>query len=197
MKIALTFDDGPSDITNDLVQVLQENGEIKATFFVMGASLTPERETVTRTLVNAGHKIGNHSDTHPHFSELSPEQIINEQIRPVEEKLDRILRRHYSMVLVRPPYGDSSHKVNVALMDAGYIPTFWNIDPKDWDKATTSAEIVENVKRAVANLQERDHEYAIIVLHDHNREDTGANTLAALPIIIRELKKANHRFFNL
>ena len=68
--LALTFDDGPSDLTPDVVRVLSRYG-VPATFFVLGEKMASMPEIV-RSVADAGHGIGIHGWTHTAFTELDP-----------------------------------------------------------------------------------------------------------------------------
>src|SRR5437763_8603475 len=63
--IALTFDDGPSESTPALLEILGKYGA-PATFFQCGANVRRVPE-IARQVASAGHEIGNHSDSHPYF----------------------------------------------------------------------------------------------------------------------------------
>src|SRR5580658_2975401 len=63
--IALTFDDGPSESTPELLELLHGLG-VQATFFQCGANVR-RLPGIAREVIAAGHEIGNHSDTHPYF----------------------------------------------------------------------------------------------------------------------------------
>ena len=64
--LALTFDDGPSESTPELLEILNRHS-IKATFFQCGANVR-RLPRVAQEVALQGHEIGNHSDTHPLFS---------------------------------------------------------------------------------------------------------------------------------
>src|SRR5215469_11129473 len=64
--VALTFDDGPSESTPRILEILERH-QVPATFFQIGANV--ERlPAVARSVAEAGHTVGNHSHTHPLFS---------------------------------------------------------------------------------------------------------------------------------
>jgi len=60
--VALTFDDGPTEYTRDVLKTLQEK-DIKATFFVMGSELQ-KKPQIGEAIVLAGHELGNHTYSH-------------------------------------------------------------------------------------------------------------------------------------
>src|SRR5580704_5688945 len=74
--LALTFDDGPCESTPQLLEILQKHNA-RATFFMCGKNV--ERlPHIARAVADAGHEIGNHSDTHPRFDFCSTEFIYRE-----------------------------------------------------------------------------------------------------------------------
>src|SRR5579871_3124498 len=74
--LALTFDDGPSESTPALLEVLAKHG-VRATFFMCGKNVRRLPE-VARQVHAQGHEIGNHTDSHPRFDFKSPDYIYRE-----------------------------------------------------------------------------------------------------------------------
>src|SRR5262245_59369372 len=70
----LTFDDGPHPVQTDRVMKILEDSGIKATFFVIGENAKNHKRLVKKAF-DAGHRIGNHTYTHPHLSKLSEAKI--------------------------------------------------------------------------------------------------------------------------
>jgi peptidoglycan/xylan/chitin deacetylase (PgdA/CDA1 family) len=102
--VALTFDDGPStERTPYVLDVLKAKG-IKATFFLQGSHAERYPDLVRR-IRDEGHVIGNHSYSHPHFRDLSPQQAEDEIVRT-----NRILEQITGTkpVLFRYPFGEAS-----------------------------------------------------------------------------------------
>ena len=76
--VALTFDDGPSPFTPDLLKTLDQ-AKIKATFFVLGKSINEENGKGTlKATFDAGHQIALHSNTHADMNTLTAKQIQSE-----------------------------------------------------------------------------------------------------------------------
>ncbi len=63
MKLALTFDDGPSQWTGEILDLLREH-DARATFFLIGQRVR-ERPDDVRSILEAGHEVGSHTMTHP------------------------------------------------------------------------------------------------------------------------------------
>ena len=148
-KVALTFDDGPSEYTMELSRGLKERG-VQATFFLLGENMEDRREMVEQ-LVKDGHLIGNHSYHHVQLNKLSKEAAKGEI-----EKTNQLIREWTGEdPLYRPPYGAWSQELeNVVDM----IPVFWNVDSLDWK--------LQNKERVLCCLSGQVEEGDMILMHD-------------------------------
>lgn len=170
--VALTFDDGPSFHTEGLLDILKERN-VKATFFVLGAQVRIQSETVLR-MFQEGHQIGNHTWDHPNLTKLSDDQI-REQLQLTDNLVAQIIGE--STPFLRPPYGAYNDKVLAA---SGLPIIFWSVDPLDWkdrDAEIVAARIIEAPVGA------------IILSHDIHK-----STVDAVPVIIAALKSRGIRF---
>lgn len=106
----LTFDDGPSQNTKDILNILKENN-IKATFFVLGSQVKIFPETTNR-IYNEGHYIANHGYTHK-YSEIyqSPEEVLNEYNQCNQIVASTINKPEYNSHLFRFPGGSIRRKI--------------------------------------------------------------------------------------
>ena len=105
-KIAVTFDAAWSaEDTDEIIGILKKHNA-KATFFAVGDWVEKNPDAVKK-LYNAGHEIGNHSDTHPSFSQINREEIKSE-ILNCNKKIERITG--VEPKLVRAPSGDYDNK---------------------------------------------------------------------------------------
>ncbi len=150
-KIALTFDDGPSDAcTGRLLDGLKERN-VKATFFVIGKN-AKENPKLTRRIHNEGHLIGNHTYSHIEMSKVTEKEARKE----LEAASDIVyaLTGQYPEYM-RPPYGECSRSLEDSL---DMILVRWTIDPLDWKTENTD----KIVHKVVTQAQEND----IILLHD-------------------------------
>jgi peptidoglycan/xylan/chitin deacetylase (PgdA/CDA1 family) len=177
--VALTIDDGPVKQTAEVLDLFKKY-DVKATFFVLGQNAKKYPELLKR-MVEEGHEIGNHSWNHPQFDNMTAAQI-NKQL----DDTDKVIEKATGIkpVLVRTPYGqgmlDSEKRVRQVLKKRGNPLILWSIDPNDW-KASTSATascIVGGARKG-----------SIILTHD-----TGAETRAAYPTIIKKLQKKGFKF---
>src|SRR5208337_5367971 len=185
-EVALTFDDGPDpQWTPKILDVLKRENA-KATFFVIGLS-AEKFPSVLQRIFHEGHEIGNHTFTHPDISGISRRYMmveLNLTERLFEAKLG------VKPVLFRPPYSidqepdtaDEVRPLEVA-QQMGYITVGDKIDPNDWrdDPRPTPEQIAESV---LEQAQRRGG--GIVLLHDGG--GYRAQTVAALPLIIRELR---------
>jgi peptidoglycan/xylan/chitin deacetylase (PgdA/CDA1 family) len=130
-EILLTFDDGPHlKWTPILLDYLKE-AEIKAVFFVLGQCVAAKggREIVKRAF-DEGHRIANHSYSHPDLTKLSEEKVRKE-ILSTEELIRELMG---PQKLFRPPYGAHNSTVDRVLRELGYTTMLWSVDPEDWKK---------------------------------------------------------------
>ena len=123
-KIAITFDDGPSNKSKELVDLLEEL-DIVATFFILGCNASKYKEEL-KYIYAHGHEIGNHSYSHPDFKKITIEEGLAEI-----EKTQQIIYKtilHYPRVF-RFPYGS----VNKEILKRIDMPAIlWNADSLDW-----------------------------------------------------------------
>ncbi|MEV0638666.1 polysaccharide deacetylase family protein [Streptomyces sp. NPDC050619] len=166
--VGLTFDDGPSGNTTNLLNALKQNG-LRATMFNQGqyAAANPAQ---VRAQVDAGMWVANHSYTHPHLTQLSQAQIDSEISRTQQAIANA---GGGTPKLFRPPYGETNATVKSVAARYGLTEIIWDVDSQDWNGASTDA-IVQAAGR-LTNGQN-------ILLHDWS-----ANTLAAIPRIAQGL----------
>ncbi|WP_071396350.1 polysaccharide deacetylase family protein [Bacillus tuaregi] len=181
--VYLTFDDGPSALTGQFLDVLKEHN-IKATFFMQGSNLlnTCYQEIVKRA-VKEGHYIGAHSMTHN-----SNELYQNKQFVP-EMKETLALIYHITgskSKLVRPPYGSvpglEPEEIRNQIVDAGIKVWDWTIDSYDWKLKDHPDQIITNIKNQTTEKVE------VILMHEKSQ------TLQALPDIIQFYKEQGYEF---
>lgn len=171
--VALTFDDGPSKYTNEILDILKDN-DICATFFVLGNKVPYGQETLLKMLEN-GNEIGNHTYNHKWLAHLDEIEIKN-QISKTQEVIFEYTR--YLPKVFRPSYGDIPKEMR---KEINLEVTLWNVDTLDW-KLKNKTQII---KRATRNTKDGD----IILMHD-----TYKRTKDALPEIINTLKKKGFQF---
>lgn len=181
-NIALTFDDGPNGkYTEQVLDILKKNN-IKVTFFVCGDSTALDPDLVKEEY-DMGNEIGNHTFSHPNLAKLSDTEVKKE-LTKANDEIYKAINKY--PVLFRPPYGSSSARVNQILSQLGFKKITWDYMVDDYDIGKTTAD------KIASQVISHAHSGAIIDMHDGggNRE----KTIAALPIIIAELKKQNYDF---
>jgi peptidoglycan/xylan/chitin deacetylase (PgdA/CDA1 family) len=173
--VALTFDDGPTLLTGQLLDILDRVG-VPAVFFNMGVFIEQRPDDV-RAMVAAGHQVGNHTMTHAHLSALSPAEQLAE-IRSTSEAHEAVTGD--GLELFRPPYGDTNPAVRAVAADEGLTEVLWNADSRDFE-ATSVEEILE----ASTSMEDG----GILLLHDGK-----PLTIAAVPQIVDHYHRAGMCF---
>jgi len=154
--VFLTFDDGPHEKQTDRVLRTLSDHKINATFFVVGQNAANFRQIVSRVAAG-GHRIGNHSYSHPDLTRLSAEEIESE-IMKTEKLIAPYLGKEK---LLRPPYGAHNSLVDRVAKDLGYQLCFWNVDTLDWNESYRPDGWVSH---GVAQFKGRDK--TIVLNHD-------------------------------
>lgn len=187
-KVYLTFDDGPSSNTDNILDILDTYG-VKATFFVTGKD-GAKAEASYRRIVEEGHTLGMHSYTHDYSVIYASEEAFMEDM----EKLQRYL---YDVTGVQSTYirfpGGSSNKVSDVDMrllitdvhEAGMEYFDWNVSSQDASsKPLTKEEILDNCLNSIERFQN-----CIILMHDAGSKDS---TVEALPELIEHIQAMEH-----
>ncbi len=171
--IALTFDDGPSSYTEEIISILKENDAV-ATFFILGNKVKTY-ENVLRKSLEYGNELGNHTFNHKWLTKLNDEDI-KKQIQDTQDIIYETLG--YTPVLFRPSYGSINKRVR---NDISLEVVLWNIDTMDWKYKSVS----KIRDRATMNAEDG----SIILMHE-----TYERTKKALPEIIQILKEKDFVF---
>jgi peptidoglycan-N-acetylglucosamine deacetylase len=176
--VALTFDDGPGRDTMAIVRALRAL-RARGTFYVIGRQIDEEPEAL-RAIVRSGSAIGNHTWSHPDLRTLSDE-AIREQVAATRDAIRRVAG--VDAVTLRPPYGGLDTRVLGALAPLGLATVLWDLDPDDWRGLPADA--------ITRHVLDEAHPGSIILLHDGGGDR--AQTLAALPAIVRGLRARGYR----
>ncbi len=171
--VALTFDDGPSEDTAEILDVLAERG-VPGTFFVIGQQVE-KYPALARRIVDEGHEIGNHSYSHPIYlyrrGSETRRQLANTQ---------EIIREATGVKprFARPPCGVRTPAYFAAARELGLTTIQWSVAGFDW-KDLAASEIAEKVVAGAGPG-------AIILLHDGDSENKSSRraTAEALPLMI-------------
>lgn len=173
--LALTFDDGPSEITPRILAALDAAGG-RGTFFMVGERLDAYAGIV-RQVAAQGSEIAVHSWTHRDLTRLR-DSTARREIENTGNAIERIAG--VKPKLLRPPYGSTSKKLRGICGELGLAVITWNVDPEDWK--TRSA---ESTYRQIIS-QARDG--AIILSHD-----LYASTGDAMTRVIVELTRQGYQ----
>jgi peptidoglycan/xylan/chitin deacetylase (PgdA/CDA1 family) len=176
--VALTFDDGPSAYTTDVIRVLKRK-KVKATFFVLGNQI-PGREGVLRRQLKLGYEIGDHSFNHAAYAGGGAE--ATRQFRRTNARIRRATG--FTPCLFRPPYGSYNRDLVGRARARGMMTIVWDVDPQDW-ATPGSGTIYRRIVRAVSPG-------SIVLMHDGG--GPRRQTVAALPRVIDTLRARGYRF---
>lgn len=182
----LTFDDGPSAYTSQILSVLQSKG-VPATFFVVGKNAAA-RPSLVQQEHGAGQGIGNHTWDHPDLTTLSSDQVRTE-LQSTSDEIANLTGT--APVLWRPPFGAVNDNVTQIASSLGLSMRLWDVDSSDWTMPGVNA-IVSNVVSTVKPN-------AIILFHDGSPGDDEdrSQTVAALPTVIDSLRSVGYSFGSL
>lgn len=192
--VALTFDDGVSDYTEDLLKILKREG-VLATFFVLGKTIDPKGDSkwrrnrqILKNIWQSGMDVGSHSYDHPSFPSISKDDI-EYQMEKTDELLQEVLG--VSTTMMRLPYGDYSSEVVRFLQKMGYRIIQWNIDSDDWRmEHDHPPALARHVDRMISS--DPDNNNYIILEHDTYR-----NTVANQLQIIKDIKRKGYRLVSM
>jgi peptidoglycan/xylan/chitin deacetylase (PgdA/CDA1 family) len=127
--IMLTFDDGPHPATTPVLLNLLEEFGARATFFLIGANCRKYPHLV-QAIHDAGHIIGNHTDSHSPMTFMSTSQIEKE-ITGTNTAIEEIIGE--APHIFRPPFGIMDYRAGKLLQELGMTPVYWGAAPEDWD----------------------------------------------------------------
>lgn len=151
-SVALTFDDGPSESTPKILEILDMH-RVRATFFQCGANIR-RIASVAREVEAAGHEIGNHSDSHPLCCFQSAPSILDE-FRRAQGTIEEVLR--VRPTLVRAPFGVRWFGFREMQRRLNLLGVMWTVLGKDWSQpaGAIAARVLGKVRPG-----------AIVCLHD-------------------------------
>ncbi|MGM7723923.1 polysaccharide deacetylase family protein [Metabacillus sp. Hm71] len=179
--VALTFDDGPTNKTDDILKILHEKN-IKATFFLTGKEIEENFEEAKK-IFNAGHEIGNHTYSHQRMVFKSP-SFVKDEI----EKTDKLIRKtgYSGEILFRPPNGKKLLLLPKYLADNDRKSILWDIEPE------TDPEIGADSEKIVQYVNDHVENGSIILLHV--MYDSRQESLESVEGIINELTEQGYEF---
>lgn len=188
--VYLTFDDGPSENTIKILDILKEKN-VKATFFPIGNN-SDFAKSVYKRIIDEGHTIGNHTFSHNYATIYSSVHAYKTDFY----KLQNLIKETTGVTptIYRFPGGSNNtvHRnygpknlipsIIQELNKEGFIHVDWNVDSLDASKVKQNKQVIIN---SVLN-NSKNKKHSIILFHDSQAKTT---TAEALPYIIDELKK--------
>lgn len=194
-KAYLTFDDGPSRNTKDILDILKQNN-IRATFFVLGSQVEVFPETTNR-IYNEGHFIANHGYSHKYSSIYqTPEQILNEYNKCNQIVANTINVPEYNSHLFRFPGGSVGGKYATVKNQAIPLLEQNNILYIDWNCLTGDSEKTNPTEEYLMNNLQNTSQGKnglVILMHDSQAKRI---TVDFLPKVIDYLKQQGYEFDN-
>lgn len=189
----LSYDDGPSPYTPQLLDYLEENN-LKSTFFVVG-SRALSRPDLLRYEYMTGHQLSVHTWSHPALTTLTNEQIALE-LGWTKEVIRQITG--VTPVTMRPPYGDIDDRVRAICKKLNLTPIIWtstsaeqNYDTNDWQIGAgkvSAAEVTYNFEQILKNASQLDTGY-IVLAHDLYKQSVELATEVVLPAALQQQPK--------
>ena len=171
--VALTFDDGPSKYTDQILDILKKYNAC-GTFFLIGNKVEFYSDTLRRML-EEGSEIGNHSYDHKLLTRLSKE-AFQEEINKTQMAIKKVTG--FTPTLFRPTYGGYNNTLK-SYTDLKFV--LWDVDSRDWQvksKEKILKNVLPNVKSGSIVLMHDNHEYSVNALED----------------MIESLKKQGYKF---
>lgn len=175
--MALTFDDGPSSYTEEILKVLADKG-VKATFFNLGKEAAA-KPSLAKAIVDGGHELASHTNQHQNLPTLDRDSLRSE-ITDAATKLGDASGTTPQMI--RAPYGEFTEVEWARAGDLISCNVLWNIDTLDW-KLPGAQAITSMVLNNAFNG-------AIVLMHDGG--GNRSQDVAALPGIIDGLQKQGY-----
>jgi len=191
-QIFLTFDDGPSKLTPEILDILKQYN-VKATFFVMGRNVDLHPE-ITKRAYEEGHFIANHSYTHE-YSKLysSVQNVVNEYNRTEKAIQDAIGVSAYHSYLFRFPGGSSGGHYDSLKARARETLDKLGVAYTNWNCMTGDAEGKNTVEAQLKTLYETAEDETSLVILMHDASDKKA-TVETLPKIIEHYQALGYEF---
>lgn len=177
--VALTFDDGPSSTTTQVLDVL-EKYNVKATFFLIGNQINMDVLPIMQRQVRMGCELANHSYNHSNMAGMSSYQI-QQEVNATTSAIKNAV--NYDVKFFRPPYISVSNTMYQNI-DLAFIQ---GIGCNDWESSVSASQRANAVLNSVSDG-------SIVLLHDMQGNQA---TVDALPTIIEGLKNQGYTFVTL
>ena len=174
-KIAITFDDGPTEYTASILNILKKYN-VKATFFCVGIQIEKNPAVVER-IISDGHIVGNHTYSHSNGIGFFSTKKVIEEIQKNDKLIKSIIGK--SPLLFRPPFGVTNPRFARAIASTKHKVIGWNIRSLDT--------VINDEKKIVKRIKRKIKPGGIVLLHD-----TSSKTANALEQLLLFLKLENY-----
>ncbi len=173
--IAITFDDGPTQYTDQVLEILEKN-HAKASFFLIGQNAEKNPEKVKK-IIEKGHIIGNHTQTHSNQIGFFNSKKILHEIEACNKVIFKICEKKLN--LFRPPFGVTNPNIAKGIKNTDMQTIGWNIRSLD-TKIKDEEELYQRINKRIKPG-------SIILLHD-----TSQHTINVLERLLRRLHELNY-----
>ena len=200
-EIFLTFDDGPSENTREILKILKEE-DVHATFFDIGYALKDNKENqeLLKQEIDQGNAVAGHSFSH-NYKTLYPGNSVDvnkfmSELNETNEIMKSVLGKNFNARVIRMPGGYMSRRYyrdpNLKALDEAFAKD--NIVSIDWDAETGDATgrhytVEQYVENSAKNINTLNH--VILLMHDAAAKK---ETVQALPAIIKFYKEHGYAF---
>ncbi|MCP2247289.1 polysaccharide deacetylase family protein [Lentzea aerocolonigenes] len=188
--VALTFDAGANAAGLPSILRTLADQRVHATFFLTGDFAQADPGHV-QAILAAGHRVGNHSMTHPYLTRLPDNEIAGELT-----KAEQVLLRTGAdpRPLFRFPYGDRDARTIAAVNARGYVAVRWTVDTLGWQGTAAGGSARRVVDRTIEALQPGE----IVLMHIGSHPDDRSTLDAdALPDVIAAARARGYEFVTL
>ncbi len=186
----ITFDDGPSNLTDKILDILEEN-DARATFFLIGNQINDNTKGTLERLIKDGNQIGAHTYSHEAGEIYESADSYYNDIMKAEKAI--LQNTGIAPLVYRFPWGSSNAYIKpyrkeiigrLAVKGLKYCD--WNVSGEDSVGRPSASQIIANVRSNYSQYSE-----PVILLHD---SATSTQTVEALPTIIEMYKEAGYGF---
>lgn len=175
--VALTFDDGPTEVTSEFLSLLKKFNA-KATFFCIGKQIETHPEILEK-IKECGHEIGNHSYSHSNSTGFLSTKMMKKEIELTDLAIFKFTG--IQTQLYRPPFGVTNPNIASAIHQLGKKSIGWNVRSLDT--------VLKNEHTIAQRVLKKTTPGSIILMHD-----TSKKSLRALEILLLILQKEDYKF---
>jgi peptidoglycan-N-acetylglucosamine deacetylase len=178
--IAISFDDGPADKTEQILEILKKY-DIKAAFFLVGEKIEKYKNVIQK-IDGEGHLIGNHSYTHHFWFDMFSSKRMKDELNKTEEIIENSISK--KVKLFRPPYGVTNPSLRKAILKMNYTSVGWSLKSRDT--------VIKNGNKIEKRLQRKLKPGSVVLFHDTSQE-----IVDVLKYFINYALQSNYRIIRL